>query len=135
MYTRFIVAALFVLVATASLIAIAARNSARAVVTVAELVRGGADLQGVRLGARVTSDKINYTTSPRFDLRFTVQDIGNPAVRVPVVYQGIMPDTLQAGRDVILEGAFTGGTFEAKTLLTQCPSKYRPPTAEAAGAS
>jgi len=47
-----------------------------------------------------------------------------------VEYAGIRPDTLQPGRDVILEGHYAGGVFQATVLMTQCPSKYEPPKLE-----
>ena len=39
-------------------------------------------------------------------------------------YNGILPDMFAADRDVIVEGKVEGGVFQAKTLLTTCPSKY-----------
>ena len=60
-------------------------------------------------------------------LRFRVVDIKGHA-SVPVVYRGSVPDQFKLGRDVIVDGRYTHGTFVAKrnTLVTKCPSKYAP---------
>jgi len=109
------------------LIYTATSNTAKAVVTVDQLVGGSTARNKIRLGARVTEDPIVYATQPEFLLRFTVRDIQQPLEKIDAVYHGIMPDTFQAGRDVILEGSFDGKTFAVTSLLTQCPSKYEPP--------
>jgi len=43
-----------------------------------------------------------------------------------VEYKGALPDTFKDDVEVIVEGRFTpdGELFEAKTLVTKCPSKY-----------
>ncbi|MFM7140653.1 MAG: cytochrome c maturation protein CcmE [Alphaproteobacteria bacterium] len=46
------------------------------------------------------------------------------AARLPVSYNGILPDMFADGRDVIVEGRVVDGVFHAKSLLTTCPSKY-----------
>lgn len=66
-----------------------------------------------------------------------VSDSGAPTGKdqLRVVYFGVMPPQLKSDRDVILEGDFEqagGGTFTARELLTQCPSKYEPPKPKAA---
>ena len=35
-----------------------------------------------------------------------------------------------AGRDVIIDGEYKDGVLQAQKLLTQCPSKYEPPSPE-----
>jgi cytochrome c-type biogenesis protein CcmE len=46
---------------------------------------------------------------------------------LPVVYQGAVPDSFKAGGEVIVEGKLNSeGVFVAQTLLTKCPSKYKP---------
>jgi cytochrome c-type biogenesis protein CcmE len=55
--------------------------------------------------------------------RFTVTD---GASDLPVSYRGGLPDTFASGADVVLQGKLTpSGTFEASSLLTKCPSKYK----------
>lgn len=53
------------------------------------------------------------------------------AVRLPVRYNGILPDMFADGRDVIVEGKVENGVFHARTLLTTCPSKYEADQVEA----
>ncbi len=56
------------------------------------------------------------------ELQFSVTD---GKVSIPVYYKGTPPDTFQEDYDVVAEGKYTSsGTFEAKTLLVKCPSKY-----------
>lgn len=45
--------------------------------------------------------------------------------RLPVRYEGAIPDMFEGGREVIVEGsAGASGVFEADVLLTKCASKY-----------
>ena len=106
--------------------------TAKEIVTVEKLVATHKSERNVRLGARVANREIQYETSPEFLLRFNVRDIASEEDSIPVVYRGIMPDTLKIGRDVILEGDFVDGQFVATNLMTQCPSKYEPPQPGAA---
>lgn len=60
-------------------------------------------------------------------LRFALRDVKGSA-RVPVVYEGSVPDLFRIGRDVHVDGQLRQGTFVAVpgTLVTKCPSKYAP---------
>jgi cytochrome c-type biogenesis protein CcmE len=79
---------------------------------------------------------IDYKVEPAIELKFSIEDPGNkPDKRagvVPVVYAGIKPDMFAPGRDVIIDGDFDGSVLTATKLLTQCPSKYEPPSADKA---
>jgi cytochrome c-type biogenesis protein CcmE len=57
------------------------------------------------------------------ELRFELarQDGSDP---VPVAYRGIKPDMFAAGREVVVEGTYDGGTLAARQVMTSCPSKY-----------
>ena len=57
-------------------------------------------------------------------LTTTTTDAEAALIAVPVRYNGILPDMFAADRDVIVEGKVENGVFHAKTLLTTCPSKY-----------
>jgi cytochrome c-type biogenesis protein CcmE len=47
--------------------------------------------------------------------------------RVPVIYEGVVPEMFRAGADVVVEGRRDdAGTFRATQLMTKCASKYRP---------
>ncbi len=111
----------------------ASSSTAKRVVTVAEILERGILVDAVQLGARVVEDsKIEFITQPENTVRFQVTDISDPGPSIRVVYQGMMPDTLKPGRDVILQGTYDGADFKANSLLTQCPSKYTPPKPGAA---
>jgi cytochrome c-type biogenesis protein CcmE len=44
---------------------------------------------------------------------------------LPVSYRGIIPDTFQAEREVVVEGSMDeSGVFQADVLLTKCASRY-----------
>ena len=57
---------------------------------------------------------------------FILEDAKNKQMVLPVVYKGAVPDTFKAGAEVIVEGNIDGATkaFQARTLMTKCPSKY-----------
>lgn len=93
----------------------------------------GKSLQRIRVGGRVADHKIDYQLEPEIRLSFTIQNPGPPDSNSPesltkVVYEGLKPDMFAPGRDVIIDGDFTNGVLHASTLLTQCPSKYEPPS-------
>jgi cytochrome c-type biogenesis protein CcmE len=58
-------------------------------------------------------------------LRFRLRD-RNGTASVPVAYRGSVPDLFKSGREVVVEGKLSGGTFVADSLVTKCPSKYTP---------
>ena len=85
-------------------------------------------------GARVrvvgkVAEGIKYELAPRIELSFEITDPANGVQRIPVIYHNIKPDMFNVGRIVILDGRWQSGLLEATTLLTQCPSKYEPPSA------
>lgn len=55
-------------------------------------------------------------------LKFNLKD-GD--VVQPVVYRGVIPDTLNTGESVVAEGRVDSqNVFQASTILVKCPSKY-----------
>jgi cytochrome c-type biogenesis protein CcmE len=96
--------------------------------------RGALVGEPIRVAGRVEHGTIEWNAK-NLDLQFSLGGFpakeGEPAVEevtpVPVSFQGILPDMFAEGRDVIVEGVYTAdGTFEAKQILTSCPSKYEP---------
>lgn len=55
---------------------------------------------------------------------FHLVDIAKPDEYIQVSYKGVVPETFEAGSEVIIEGQMKGDVFHAKTLMTKCPSKY-----------
>jgi len=89
----------------------------------------GASRSRIRVAGRVRADGVTYQVEPQLKLSFLVSDPGETSsVRLPVYYEGLKPDMFAGGRDVIIDGDFSDGTLVASRLLTQCPSKYEPPT-------
>ena len=59
-------------------------------------------------------------------VHFRLEDKDNKAQTIIVRYKGAVPDTFKPGAEVIVEGAMEhGDAFNAKTLMTKCPSKYQ----------
>ena len=125
------------LVAAVLLIVNGVRHTASLVLLPSQLASQAAisnNLSRIRVAGRVSTEAIDYKTDPNIELRFTVNDPPGysttelSTVSVPVIYRGLKPDMFQSGRDVIIDGAFKDGALVASSLLTQCPSKYEPPS-------
>ena len=120
---RFVIAALIVVAAVGALIYIGVRGSSMYYMTLAELKAHADTVYGdkIRLGATVVDGSIQ--SSADGVTRFVVTDGTNT---LPVSYGGGLPDTFEDGADVVLQGRLApSGTFEASSLLTKCPSKYK----------
>jgi cytochrome c-type biogenesis protein CcmE len=59
------------------------------------------------------------------DLTFRLRD-RNGSASIPVRYSGVVPDPFRDGREVIVSGRMSDGTFvgERDSLVTKCPSKF-----------
>ncbi len=82
-------------------------------------------LRSVRLFGTVCATGI---TRPERGLgvSFTLEDQFDKSVTVPVHYKGVVPDTFKEGTEVIVEGDWhDNAAFEARVLMTKCPSKYQ----------
>ncbi len=79
----------------------------------------------VRVNGQVAAGSVEQETERR-TLRFTIVDIEGEE-SLPVVYQGVVPDSFKVGNEVVAEGHLnSNGVFQANTILTKCPSKYVP---------
>lgn len=77
--------------------------------------------QPVRVNAPLDKSSIQFDDKT-LTLKFTLKD-GD--LVLPVVYKGVVPDTLGQGESVVAEGRLDAdGVFQASTLLVKCPSKY-----------
>ncbi|NDC36806.1 MAG: cytochrome c maturation protein CcmE [Proteobacteria bacterium] len=111
----------------------ATRTGAALMLIPSELIAKGPDatVPRLRVAGRVADKEIRYTTAPQIRLEFAVEDPKHPERgSVPVVYEGVKPDLFSPGRDVLIDGEFSGGVIRASGLLTQCPSKYEAPDPE-----
>lgn len=119
----------------------ASRTGTSIVMQPTEIVEQGQDLKRIRVAGRVV-DTGTYETEPKFVLKFKInnppkdlnQEVAefkfNEQLSLPVIFEGIRPDMFALNRDVIIDGEYIAGIFYARTLLTQCPSKYEPPNPE-----
>jgi cytochrome c-type biogenesis protein CcmE len=59
-------------------------------------------------------------------LHFRVTDRAGEAGGMPVTYAGTVPDPFRGGRQIVLSGEVSNGTFvgQRNSLITKCPSKY-----------
>jgi cytochrome c-type biogenesis protein CcmE len=102
---------------------------------VSELVAGDYDGKNVEVGGRVLDGTISRDDA---GVHFTIQDLHGAADTVEVDYSGQMPNTFEAGVDVVVIGQYSAGEglITADELQTKCPSKYEgqgtTPTAPAA---
>ncbi len=68
-------------------------------------------------------------------LRFKLKDISGASRKtVAVRYSGSVPDLFKTGRHIVLEGQLVRGVFVAEpgSMITKCPSKYAPKSADSA---
>jgi cytochrome c-type biogenesis protein CcmE len=91
--------------------------------TVSELVQNGSQPSdgGLRVGGTVLDGSVVWDPKD-LKLRFTMGDEGGATL--PVVYQGVVPDSFKQGRELIIEGIYADGKFTATQLMPTCPSKY-----------
>ena len=90
--------------------------------TVSELVQQGLQSSngGVRVGGKVVEGSIIWDPKG-LRLRFIMRD---DRATLPVVYQGVVPDSFKQGRKVIIEGIYADGLFTASQIMPTCPSRY-----------
>ena len=88
--------------------------------------------QRVRLHGKVAVDGFDASKSlltANFNLA------GKAGESIPVEYRGVIPDTFEAGRDVVVEGRRdAAGVFRADVLMTKCASKYEADSPHGKGA-
>ena len=118
---KFLIGGLIVLATVGYLIYAAARGSTAYYMTIGELAGQGSPAQSVRVVGNVIGESILW--EPR-DLRLQFQ-ITDGSGLLPVSYNGARPDMFRDGAEVVVEGKLNpDGTFEARTMLLKCPSKY-----------
>lgn len=122
---RVVIAALVVVTAIGYLIYTGFQSTSVYYLTVTELKARSASPLGSSLGqvrvAGVVQDGSIQRTANTSTIHFTVTDDGGT---LPVVYSGLVPDIFGPGIQVVVEGRYTDGVFQATTMLAKCPSKY-----------
>jgi len=124
---KFIIGGLIVVMAIAYLTFMGFSDSGTYYYETGQLLEQGSSIYGetVRVNGKVSPGSLVQEDAGR-TLRFTIVDIvGDESL--PVVYQGVVPDTFKVGNDVVIEGHLdSAGIFQAHTLMPKCPSKYVP---------
>jgi cytochrome c-type biogenesis protein CcmE len=85
--------------------------------------------QPVRVNAPLDKGSIQFDDKS-LTLKFNLKEDN---LILPVVYKGVVPDTMDQGESVVAEGHLgADGVFQANQILVKCPSKYESqPTAPA----
>jgi cytochrome c-type biogenesis protein CcmE len=118
---KLIVGAAIILAAVAYLMFSAAQSAGVYYLTIAEAKSGHAGSGQVRVTGKVVTGSIQYDAKT-MQARFAIAD--GPDT-LPVEYKGVLPDAFVNDADVIVEGRYNQGQpFQAKDILTKCPSKY-----------
>jgi len=148
MRLKFIIGGLLILSAVVYLIISSTQANAQYFLTVDELLARGSEAVGknMRISGAVVGDTIQFD-SKTLDLKFTIAHIpadnnvikdqgGLSAVlhaavidptraRMPIVYNGPMPDLLKDEAQAIIVGSLgEDGVFYATDLQLKCPTKY-----------
>ena len=127
MKKKFIIGGIIILIPVIFLAYLGFKNSLTYYYQVDQLLNKGSSVydKNVRVSGRVqTGMEVVQETS---EIRFRIIDIANQDNSIPVVYTGVIPDTFAEGKDVIIEGKYTGTrVFQATLIVTKCASKYIP---------
>ncbi len=80
--------------------------------------------RGIRVSGYVQAGSIQKDNS-QSQVEFLVFEKESDQT-LPVIYQGIIPDTFKDNAEVLVEGMYRPeeGMFHANVLLAKCPSKY-----------
>lgn len=92
-------------------------------INVAELKAKGSSAvgQGVRVSGQLEANSISKNIQAN-KIAFVLTDGAN---RLPVSYNGVVPDTFDRAVEVVAEGKLNpDGSFTASNVLARCPSKY-----------
>ena len=91
---------------------------------VSDLTTGQYDGKNVKVGGKVLDGTIKRDAA---GVHFTIEDLTGKSDTVQVIYSGQMPNTFDAGVDVVVIGEYAadGTLITADQLQTKCPSKYK----------
>ena len=79
------------------------------------------NIERVRIGGVVADSSIIVSPSNRMEVYFNIKE-GTSIL--PVKFVGTRPDLFKHGAEVIVEGAYSNGSFNADMLQTKCASRY-----------
>ena len=124
---KFLIGGLIVLLAIGFLGYKSFAGAAMYYFTVNETIEKGPSIYGssIKVEGLIEEGSVEREPASRL-LKFVIADIGG-VNKIPVVYQGVVPDTFKEGLPIVVEGALgSDGIFLAQILMVKCPSKYEP---------
>ena len=129
MNVKFMIAGLVIIAAMAFLAISSFQSNSMYYLTVPEL-KAQARADGpaffdkmVRVSGPLHKESIDWNAKS-MTLKFHINE---GSEMFPVVFVGPIPDTMQNGESVVVEGKYTQeGVFNASNILVKCPSKYEP---------
>ncbi len=124
---RFLIGGIIIFLAIGYLGYTGFQGSATYYYTASELIEHESSIYGenVRVNGQVAPGSVEQEAQGTI-LRFTIVDVEGEE-SLPVVYQGVVPDTFKVGNEIVVEGHLNSdGIFQANTILTKCPSRYVP---------
>ena len=127
--TRILLGAFIIFAAIGFFIFSSLQGTQQYFLTLAEMKAKGdlAMKQSVRVGGNLAPNTTKIYPKD-VSAEFTLTDGANV---LPVVYNGILPDTFEKSTQVIAEGKLgSDGVFHASLVLAKCPSKYDPSKVE-----
>ena len=122
---RFLIGGIIVVLAIGYLGYMGFQGSAVYYYTASELIELGSSIydENVRVNWQVVPGSLEQEANGLV-LKFNIVDEKRS---LPVVYQGVVPDSFKSDSEVVVEGYLnSAGTFQANTIMTKCPSKYVP---------
>ena len=122
---KYVIGGILILVAVSFLLYTGFREGTVYYYTVSELKENTATLKDkeIRVAGQVAEGSMAWDPDSLI-VSFTLIDENES---LPITYEGIAPDNLQEGRDVVVGGKYhADGIFLADNILTKCPSKYEP---------
>jgi cytochrome c-type biogenesis protein CcmE len=124
---KFLIGGIIIVLAIGYLSFMGFTGSATYYYTVSEIMEKGNLIYGenMRINGEVAPGSVEQESGSSV-LRFTIVDVEGEA-SLPVVFQGVIPDTFKVGNAVVVEGEINSdGVFRAHTLMPKCPSRYLP---------
>jgi len=122
---RFLIGGIIVFLVIGYLVFLGFQSSATYYYSVSEFMQPGNLTYGenVRVKGKVAPGSVVQEAVGRV-IKFTIVEENK---NLPVVYQGVVPDTFKVGADVVVEGQLDAtGVFQATQVMPQCPSRYVP---------
>ena len=120
---KFVIGGLLILGAIAYVTITSFQSNSVYYITLQELNAQRATVVGqtVRVNAPLDKSSVQFNDKS-LTLKFNLVDSGFVQ---PVVYKGVVPDTMGDGATIVAEGRLgADGGFQASTILVKCPSKY-----------